>query len=87
MENLRHQVRALAAPPESVQGMSDRVRAMLRLAEDEVAEMLGAAELEVGRRTRRRTSARRPDRGRRRDRSGRSARGGAGRAGAALGRG
>jgi hypothetical protein len=50
-ERLRAQVRTLVSPPQSVQGMSERMRSMLRLAEDEVAEMLGRADTEVTRRT------------------------------------
>jgi chromosome segregation ATPase len=50
-ENLRTQVRTLVTAPQSVQGMSERMRSMLRLAEDEVAEMLSRAQTEVGRRT------------------------------------
>lgn len=46
-DRLRAQVRTLVSPPQSVQGMSERMRAMLRLAEDEVTEMLGHAETEV----------------------------------------
>ncbi|WP_300007894.1 hypothetical protein [Pseudonocardia sp.] len=49
-EKLRAQVRTLAGPPQSVQGMSERMRSMLRLAEDEVAEMLGRAETEAAQR-------------------------------------
>ena len=37
----------LVSPPQSVQGMSERMRSMLRLAEDEVAEMLQRANNEV----------------------------------------
>jgi len=51
-DRLRAQVRTLVSPPQSMQGMSERMRAMLRLAEDEVAEMLGHAETEVNNRVR-----------------------------------
>ena len=43
-ERLRVQVRSLVSPPQSVQGMSERMRSMLRLAEDEAGEMLSQAE-------------------------------------------
>ena len=43
-ERLRAQVRTLVSPQQSVQGMSERMRSMLRMAEDEVAEMLQRAE-------------------------------------------
>ncbi len=46
-ERLRAQVRTLVSPQQSVQGMSERMRSMLRMAEDEVAEMLARAEGEV----------------------------------------
>jgi hypothetical protein len=46
-ERLRAQVRTLVSPQQSVQGMSERMRSMLRMAEDEVAEMLARAEAEV----------------------------------------
>jgi chromosome segregation ATPase len=46
-ERLRAQVRTLVSPQQSVQGMSERMRSMLRMAEDEVAEMLARAETEV----------------------------------------
>jgi cell division septum initiation protein DivIVA len=46
-ERLRAQVRTLVSPQQSVQGMSERMRSMLRMAEDEVAEMLQRAETEV----------------------------------------
>jgi vacuolar-type H+-ATPase subunit H len=49
-ERLRAQVRTLVSPQQSVQGMSERMRSMLRLAEDEVAEMLMRAETEVNKR-------------------------------------
>ncbi len=48
-ERLRAQVRTLVSPQQSVQGMSERMRSMLRMAEDEVAEMLARAETEVNR--------------------------------------
>jgi cell division septum initiation protein DivIVA len=48
-ERLRAQVRTLVSPQQSVQGMSERMRSMLRMAEDEVAEMLARAETEVTR--------------------------------------
>ncbi len=51
-ESLRLQVRKLASPPPGAQGMSDRVRNMLRLAEDEVAEMHNRAEFQVAERLR-----------------------------------
>jgi cell division septum initiation protein DivIVA len=51
-ERLRVQVRSLVSPPQSVQGMSERMRSMLRLAEDEAGEMLGRAEQEVAGRRR-----------------------------------
>ena len=49
-EKLRAQVRTLAGPPQSVQGMSERMRSMLRLAQDEVDDMLGRAETEAAQR-------------------------------------
>lgn len=49
-DRLRTQVRTMAARPSDVQGMSERVRTMLRLAEDEVADMLRRADEEVARR-------------------------------------
>jgi cell division septum initiation protein DivIVA len=42
-ERLRVQVRSLVSPPQSVQGMSERMRSMLRMAEDEAGEMLTQA--------------------------------------------
>jgi hypothetical protein len=51
-ERLRVQVRSLVSPPQSIQGMSERMRSMLRLAEDEAGEMLSQAELEVAQRRR-----------------------------------
>jgi chromosome segregation ATPase len=49
-ERLRAQVRTLVSPQQSVQGMSERMRSMLRMAEDEVAEMLARADTEVTKR-------------------------------------
>ncbi|MBL8925225.1 MAG: hypothetical protein JNM77_03170, partial [Pseudonocardia sp.] len=49
-DRLRTQVRTMAARPSDVQGMSERVRTMLRLAEDEVADMLRRADDEVAHR-------------------------------------
>ncbi|HZG90935.1 MAG TPA: hypothetical protein VEZ42_12050, partial [Pseudonocardia sp.] len=49
-ERLRAQVRSLVSPPQSIQGMSERMRSMLRMAEDEVADMLAGAEAEAERR-------------------------------------
>jgi cell division septum initiation protein DivIVA len=49
-ERLRSQVRTLVSPPQTVQGMSERIQSMLRLAEDEVGEMLSRAETEVSKR-------------------------------------
>lgn len=51
-ERLRAQVRTLVSPPQSIQGMSERMRSMLRLAEDEVVDMIARAESEVNRRIR-----------------------------------
>lgn len=51
-DRLRAQVRTLVSPQQSVQGMSERMRSMLRLAEDEVAEMLARAETDVNKRVR-----------------------------------
>ena len=51
-ERLRVQVRSLVSPPQSVQGMSERMRSMLRLAEDEAGEMLSRAEQEIAQRRR-----------------------------------
>ena len=48
-ERLRAQVRTLVSPQQSVQGMSERMRSMLRMAEDEVAEMLQRAQTEASR--------------------------------------
>src|SRR5690242_12614809 len=50
-EKLRAQVRTLASPNQSPQNTSERIRTMLRLAEDEVADMLSRAETEANRRT------------------------------------
>jgi cell division septum initiation protein DivIVA len=50
-EKLRAQVRTLASPNQSPQGTTERIRAMLRLAEDEVADMLSRAETDATRRT------------------------------------
>jgi DivIVA domain-containing protein len=49
-DRLRTQVRTMAGRPSDVQGMSERMRTMLRLAEDEVADMLQKADAEVARR-------------------------------------
>ena len=49
-ERLRAQVRTLVSPQQSVQGMSERMRSMLRMAEDEVAEMLQQADAEIAKR-------------------------------------
>jgi hypothetical protein len=49
-DRLRTQVRTMAGRPSDVQGMSERMRTMLRLAEDEVADMLRRADQEVARR-------------------------------------
>ena len=46
-EALRLQVRKLSAPPQDVQGMSERLRSMLRLAQEEVAEIRARADAEV----------------------------------------
>ena len=48
-EQLRVQVRSLVSSPQSVQGMSQRMRSMLRIAEHEAAEMLQRAEQEISR--------------------------------------
>lgn len=50
-EKLRAQVRTLASPSQSPLGTTERIRSMLRLAEDEVADMLSRAETEANRRT------------------------------------
>ena len=52
-EAMQQQVNRLAGPPQSVQGMSERLRSMLRLAEDEVAEMHAAADREIAEKRRR----------------------------------
>jgi hypothetical protein len=44
-ERLRVQVRSLVSPPQSVQGMSERMRSMLRLAVDDAGELLAQATL------------------------------------------
>ncbi|MGH3615545.1 MAG: hypothetical protein ACRDRK_23685 [Pseudonocardia sp.] len=49
-DRLRAQVRSLVHAPQTVQGMSERVRSMLRMAQDEVADMLTRSEAEVVRR-------------------------------------
>jgi len=49
-DRLRAQVRSLVHAPQSVQGMSERVRSMLRMAQDEVADMLTRSEAEAVRR-------------------------------------
>jgi cell division septum initiation protein DivIVA len=49
-DRLRTQVRTMAGRPSDVQGMSERMRTMLRLAEDEVADMLRRVDAEVARR-------------------------------------
>ena len=51
-ERLRVQVRSLVSPPQSIQGMSERMRSMLRLAEDEAGEMLNRADQEIAQRRR-----------------------------------
>jgi hypothetical protein len=50
-EKLRAQVRTLASTKQGSQATTERIRSMLRLAEDEVADMLGRAEAEANRRT------------------------------------
>jgi cell division septum initiation protein DivIVA len=50
-EKLRAQVRSLASPSQSPLGTTERIRSMLRLAEDEVADMLAGAKTEATRRT------------------------------------
>jgi cell division septum initiation protein DivIVA len=50
-EKLRAQVRTLASTKQGSQATTERIRSMLRLAEDEVTEMLGRAEAEANRRT------------------------------------
>jgi cell division septum initiation protein DivIVA len=49
-EKLRAQVRTLVSPSQSPLGTTERIRSMLRLAEDEVADMLAGAEAEANRR-------------------------------------
>jgi cell division septum initiation protein DivIVA len=51
-ETLRSQVRTLATPSQSPLGTTERIRSMLRLAEDEVSEMRAGAEAEANRRIR-----------------------------------
>ncbi|GAY12382.1 DivIVA domain-containing protein [Pseudonocardia sp. N23] len=46
-EALRLQVRKLSAPPQDVAGMSERLRTMLRLAQEEVAEVRARADGEI----------------------------------------
>jgi cell division septum initiation protein DivIVA len=46
-DRLKVQMRRLSAPPESVEGMSERLQSMLRLAQDEVAERRKRAEIEA----------------------------------------
>ena len=46
-DRLKGQLRRLSAPPESVEGMSERLQSMLRLAQDEVAERRKRAEAEA----------------------------------------
>src|SRR5262245_11952050 len=46
-DRLKGQLRRLSAPPESVEGMSERLQTMLRLAQDEVAERRNRAEAEA----------------------------------------
>ncbi|WP_300007638.1 hypothetical protein [Pseudonocardia sp.] len=46
-DRLKGQLRRLSAPPESVEGMSERLQSMLRLAQDEVAERRRRAEAEA----------------------------------------
>jgi cell division septum initiation protein DivIVA len=48
-ETLRSQVRTLATPSQSPLGTTERIRSMLRLAEDEVSEMRAGAESEARR--------------------------------------
>ncbi len=52
-EAMQQQVNRLAGPPQNVQGMSERLRSMLRLAEDEVSEMHAKADREVAEQRRR----------------------------------
>src|SRR3977135_1233632 len=46
---LKGQLRRMSAPPESVEGMSERLQSMLRLAQDEVAERRRDDEPQTGR--------------------------------------
>ncbi|MDT7680074.1 MAG: hypothetical protein QOG57_384, partial [Pseudonocardiales bacterium] len=46
-DRLKGQMRRLSAPPESVEGMSERLQSMLRLAQDEVSERRKRAEAEA----------------------------------------
>jgi len=46
-DRLKVQLRRLSAPPESVEGMSERLQSMLHLAQDEVAERRKRAEIEA----------------------------------------
>jgi cell division septum initiation protein DivIVA len=46
-DRLKGQLRRLSAPPESVEGMSERLQSMLRLAQDEVAERRRRADAEA----------------------------------------
>jgi cell division septum initiation protein DivIVA len=46
-DRLKVQMRRLSAPPESVEGMSERLQSMLHLAQDEVAERRKRAEIEA----------------------------------------
>lgn len=49
MDRLRGQLRRLSAPPQSVEGMSERLQSMLKLAQDEVAETHAKARAEADR--------------------------------------
>ncbi len=51
VEELRAQIDRLAAPPDSMEGLSERLQRMLRLAQDEAREMRASAE-QAARRTR-----------------------------------
>ena len=51
VEELRAQIDRLAAPPDSMEGLSERLQRMLRLAQDEAREMRSSAD-QAGRRTR-----------------------------------
>src|SRR5689334_795552 len=46
-DKLKGQLRRMSAPPESVEGMSERLQSMLRLAQEEVAERRRQAEAEA----------------------------------------